>query len=271
MRTFSILVLVLGGILAAPHAQASDGSLVAGWRQLGDVQTPGGSSGIVLGANAQLGHDMAGGVVNLRLLSQPVFCFASEDWPVIEIGSVALLLARDSDVGRLVLVVADNDPIVLGGSIRLAADGRSEEPFSLQMMRQGDQVTVKWGDEEAQFTAPADPIGATEVVLSAGQTQAWCIARLEIGDQTSVLPASGSLEGADKDKEAPIAATGTIRLKFLSGRSSGSVGESAARSTAPADTKNAVETAAPSLEVFTPPAVRFGRADALREQVGTKN
>lgn len=274
MRTFSILVLVLGGTLVAPHVTAADGNPFDGWRRAGDVQTPTESDGIVLGANAQLAHDVTGNPVNLRLLSEPVFSVASEDWPVVEIGSVALLLARDADVGRLILVIADNDPIVLDGAIPLAVDGHSQEPLSLQIFRQADLVTVKWGDEETHFAAPADIAGATEVILSAGQTQAWSIAHLEIGDQVSVLPTPGIKEGVDKNKGgdgSAIANTGTIRLRFLPSGNSGSAGESAARSTTSVEAVKGAETAAPSFEVFTPPAVRFGRANALREQMRTTN
>lgn len=217
-----------------------------------------------LPAGAQLYRTVASGHITLNIESSPVFGLVAADLPVLELGDAALVFLRDGETGKLVIVLSDNPALTLPYVIALTGDGRSQEPLSLTLSRAGATVTVSTRGQTLQFPAgySARP---QEVVLSAGAGQAWPIQGLALTLATSQdTNNAGSGDGGSSsmkvDQVRQQATKPTGVASATSGEASGTLATADGTATAVAKAPSRPGT----LEIFTPPSVRLGRAAEVR-------
>lgn len=213
----------------------------------------------------ELGRRFLADTLKVEVDSRPIFSAEPESWALLELGSVALVFARDGDTGLLVLVADDENGAVLHPvAIPLGADGRSREPVQVILRRVGGIVSLEVQEQEVVLAAPAATAHA--VVVSTGADAPWTIdgliVTLTIPDEDISPELRRALDSGDSE--------GVIERLLSAGRgrrsnldsSSDSVVESRLRKQTkaiPADYR--------PLEIYTPPAVRSNRAEQVRAAV----
>jgi hypothetical protein len=207
------------------------------------------------------------GDLSVDAVTQPVLGVAAQDWPMLELGPAALVFARKGASGQLILVVASDAPVALPLTIALDAEGRSAEPVAVNMTVTGGLLTVTSGDQIWQFPIKAEASASQEVVASAGADHAWAFDSLRIDGAAVPVTDTGGFgagSGAKPQSSADSSSPGSRPSAKASGRV---FPANDFDSPASAPPKAAAPRASPppkTLEVFTPPAVRHGRADAVR-------
>ena len=193
---------------------------------------------------------------------------------MLEIGNAALVFTRDGAAGKLALVLGDQAPVDLPVSFPLDAEGRSGEPLTINFTREGSVVTVEAGGQKMAFAADQFPGQRLEVVASAGAENSWAFARLEVALPVAevMAPASGAgSRGSDATNATPSALdrkSDAAKSKPTTSRTGTVAGPDPTGAPAtPAAT--AGKAGVSSLEIFTPPSVRHGRADTVRNTVAT--
>ena len=219
-------------------------------------------------ADAQVFRDFGRDAVIVHLDSRPVFSESSRDWQILEIGPVALALIRDGTTGRMVLVPGKGDPGDLPWSIPLVdAAGRLDIVFGYDPV--AGVGLVAFGESTKAFESKPDTETA-EVRLSAGASVAWPIARLDllvIGAEQADGSVGNLVRGKDGRGESFArleAAAGRLAGQAKAGHGNGTAGSAS-------DASSTVSPAPVStLEIFTPPAVRHGRAPAIRAAIAER-
>jgi len=131
MRTLASIFLCLS---AAGHSLAAELKLpltvktVEYWSLTGARFPEIGQDPLSLPAGAQLQRGFAADRISVELVSRPVFSAAPEDWTVLELGSSALVFAREGNQGALILIVGDAAPEVHLVPGELGDDGRPTDP-----------------------------------------------------------------------------------------------------------------------------------------------
>lgn len=103
-RTLSLLVL-LGGLFLFCAAQQTiqvTSPLPAGWTIVGGsapAQTN--KPELILLAGAQLASSLNAGDVSLKITTRPTVGQDADNWPILEIGPVALTFARNQSIGKI--------------------------------------------------------------------------------------------------------------------------------------------------------------------------
>jgi hypothetical protein len=201
----------------------------------------------------------------LRSVSQPVFSATAANWPILEVGEVALVVARTADVGRLVLVLGDKTVVSLAEDIPLESDGSARLEVILGYDPVSSTAVVSWGDQTKSFVCPRSSQASIEVNLTAGSEDAWPQSALDIlvldpEADTPTIAAGGARTGTNDPSRLSAAID---RLKSSSDGSAGQALASIGAITRP-DNSAGVAVKATPLEIFTPPSVRQARANALR-------
>jgi hypothetical protein len=228
-----------------------------------DKAALGHSSDLVLPANAQLSRGFAAELVSIEFRAKPVFAASAEDTAILELGPVALILTREGDQGCLMLDLGDSAPVVLPGRVALDEDGAGVSPVSLQLsyVRSSGAVTVTSFGQTSTFVceASANPI---EVVMTAGAKSALAIESLSIRESTPDDAALGRSNLGHTGSEAKgfSAAADGVNGARPQAIGFGMVGAPPPR----AALATAATQGSSSLEIYTPPGGRTGRADAIR-------
>ncbi len=212
-------------------------------------------------AGAQLSREFSTAAVIMHLCSRPVFSETAADWPILEIGPVALaLVGRDQEAGRLVLVANEDSVVDLPWPV--VADNSNP---TVDLILAYDPMTgaglIAYQDKLKSFTS-AVTTKLVEVVLSAGEHAAWPQDTLQVL-LLSEDPPPGVGPRAGADNAYPHAAITKLKaaLDRLPGpahaaKSAGATQSAVSTSPAPVPVS--------TLEIFTPPAVRRGRAEEIR-------
>lgn len=254
-----ILGLRLG---AAEHLLPVTPQTLAGWSVAGaEKNALASGQQLSLPAGAQLSREFSASAVIVHLVSRPVLAETSAEWPILEIGPVALALTGREGQGRLVLVVnADHvidlpwpvvpDPAHPAVDLILAYDPVT----GAGLVGLKDQIKPFAGASSAQPVA---------VILSAGEHAAWPQDSLSVLLLAADPPPPVARSGGNGGSTSSRAATARLKtaLDHLSGpAATATPGGPAAPATTAAPEPAPVST----LEIFTPPAVRRGRAEAVR-------
>lgn len=245
-----------------PTPVTSDSWMVTG------AKIPGVFSGsdLNLPAGAQLVRSVTTDSLTLSFVSKPVIGENPDAWPVLEIGDAALVFHRADSVGKLALVVGENPSIELPGSFPLDGTGRSNVAVQVTVVRKGANLSVIFADQIMQFPIKLTSGFASEVVFSAGVSAAWPLEDVELSAGSSDLTDVNQTDG--KKSPGQPGTTASNFGKSLGGRatlfdqSSDKTSEDTDRNLAPevaAATGNSL-----ALEIFTPPAFRFGKAESAR-------
>lgn len=266
-RFLSHVALMLGLVAGAGAATTEN---LAAWSVMGaDKAALSAADALVLPAGAQLYRTIPPTTVTLRLESQPVFGQTATDLAVLELGDVAVAFLRERNMGKLVLVLGNNPAFPLPCEIALDASGRSADRLQLTVSREGATVAVTAQGRIWQFPAGYSA-GPQDVVISAG-TGGWPIQDLAL----VVVATPDSAPGATKGIEANPArgqadqVRQRIEGELTAGESSDTnMREGDARAGLPATVQPETPASTrPTLELFTPPSVRPGRAAAVRAMV----
>jgi hypothetical protein len=271
MRTilslFSFLALA-AGLPASQQTITVTPQALTGWTVVGaDPLVLASSPELLLPAGAQLAQPFKAAAVALKITTSPVIGTDPADFPILEIGSAALIFARDASGGKLTLLIRDQAPLDLPFSYALDADGRSTAPLVIGFSRQGTMVSIAMSGQMVQFLAsPAvDPV--LEVVASAGTAQAWDIAGFEVtvSDSSQSMAVSTGSQAAS----ASVSSAG-VTAQSSDAAAPPPAASLSASTGAPAFASNlslmlARRTPSPisRMEIFTPPAVRHGQADVI--------
>ncbi len=267
MRTtisvLSFLALALG--LRAQQTIAVTPQTLAGWTVSGaDPQALSQQTGLSLPAGAQLARSFMVSGLNLKVTTKAAIGQNAGDWPVLEISDAALVFARNGSAGKLVLVLGDNAPLDLPYNFALDANGLGVEPVTVSFSRQGAVVSVGMSGQTLQFPAGPAAGSGMEVVASAGTSEAWAFQTLEVTVAAPMV--ADNTGGQSAGTSGTKAAASDLLAKGRSATSG--AGTSALANTSASASGPAVAPGASSsrvtLEIFTPPAVRHGRAAAIR-------
>ncbi len=248
---------------ADPQSKIED---LASWSVLGaDKNQLTDEATLSLPAGAQLYRTVSSGGITLAVQSSPAFGLRAADLPVVELGDAALAFLRDGETGKLVLVLGDNPALTLPYEFALAGDGHSQEPLNLTLSRAGATVAVTTRGQTLHFPAgySARP---QEIVLSAGAGQAWPIQGLALTavtnqDASNARSSDSTSDQGNADQVRQQATKPTATTGAIASESSATSVASSGTAITTAETPPRVIT----LEVFTPPSVRLGRATEVRK------
>lgn len=238
---------------------------LAGWTVIGvEPKALTESSELSLPAGAQLGHPFSSPEVVLKITSMPVVGVDAHDWPVLEIGNSALVFSRTDAVGKLTLVLDDNMPIELPFSYSLDEAGRSIEMLTVGFSRQGKRAGVSFAGQTSYY--PAETPGTSfDVVASAGLTVSWDFKSFEVVFGAAVSDAN-STKNAKSDSKTK---NGKSDKSDQPGKPYVVTSESPMIVASEQYTGVKLNEAGPAsaqgfLELYTPPAHRFGRVNVVR-------
>lgn len=261
----ALLLCTLGLRLGAAEQRLTvTPQTLAGWSVVGaDRSALAADKDLILPAGAQLSREFSASAVILRLVSRPVLSETAAEWPILEVGPVALALIGREDQGRLVLVVNEDRVIDLPWPV--VPDKLNP---AVDLILAYDPLTgaglIGLKDRLKSF-AGAPTAKPVEVVLSAGEHTAWPQDSLSVLLLADDPPPPGARPGGNGGHSDARAAAGKLKTAL------GSLLDPAgAANTTPGGPAGAAATAAPdldpvsTLEIFTPPAVRHGRAEAVR-------
>jgi len=212
-------------------------------------------------AGAQLSRQFPAAAVMIRLVSRPVFADTAAEWPILEIGPVALaLVGRDQEAGRLVLVANGDSVVDLPWPV-VADNSNPTVDLILAYDPLSGAGLLGYQDKLKSFTS-AVTTKPVEVVLSAGEHAAWPQDMLQVlllGDDPP--PGVGPTTGAGNDNSLAAITKFQAALNRLPGPTDAAKSAGEAQS---AITAAPAPAPASTLEIFTPPAVRRGRAEEIR-------
>lgn len=284
MRTalsfFGFLVFALG-LYATPQTFTASVHSLSGWSLVGvDPSALSAMNELRLPSNAQLARQFPASDIAVQLTTQPVLGENVGDWPVLELGSAALIFTRSGITGRFVLVRGDEAPLELPLTFALDADGRSREVLTLGFSRAGATLTVTLADQSLNFPAGPDDGGMLEIIASAGAAQPWALSRLA-ATVNMPEPVSSSAPAVfhappplDTLAILPAVATATVTAVIAPLPRTPSLPVPSAFIPV-SSTKVAAALVTTSsggaLEIYTPPSVRHGRVGILRAVIQSKS
>jgi hypothetical protein len=270
MRPKSITKMMAGmlaGALALPAAEkvipVTPQSVFA-WSVTGEAPLT--SSGtLILPAGTQLARKFESPSITVAFSGPVRFGRSPAETPVIEIGNAALVFMQLEGTGALVFVPESGEPSVVPVELPLDENGRAAVK-SVSFTRSAENATVVVGETRYAYAAgPA--VGPAEVVVTAGDA-AWSFADLQV----AILAPDEAATGADENKEG----SGADETSSSAAAEPGDHGDSSAAIGAgavvvftgavgkPEAKADEAEVSPTTLEVFTPPSVRHGNADAAR-------
>lgn len=243
---------------------------LSNWTVTGaDKQALSVSPNLALPAGARLTRSFNASGLALMVTTRPRFDVTPAEWPVLEIGTAALVFTRNGDAGLLNLVLGDNAPVDLPLRFTLDDQGYSVEPITINFARTSALVSIEVAGQTMYF--PAGPIAGSvlDVVASAGASQEWAFDKMEVTVQSPDLIAPAD-DGSSRAKDTLATETGfsdwktdaaVSQLEFA--HTETPVGPDPSGEPTLTDPANRLARAS-TLEIFTPPAVRPGRAAAVR-------
>lgn len=264
--------LFTASALLTLSSQALAGEYVVTPATLGDWQLSGAKPAdtgegptLSLPAGATLARTFELDAVLVHAYSSPTFVAVPADWPILQVGPAALALVRNGNQGELVLLV-DNIARALpfGVTVDAAGHGIASVELAIGYSPASHRGIVMFNGKTEEFSASAS--GASEVVLSAGESRPWPFESLTaVTLDAPVAPsiAGNSLRTSPTSNSAGLQASADIvRRMEAAWFASEQARQSGAGSTGMETNPMA---SAVALEIFTPPAVRNDPASIRRE------
>ncbi len=271
MRISIILIglTLTSGLLSAKQIMSVTPQTLAGWTIVGaEASALAGQPELTLPAGAQLARSFDNGELAVQLKTRPVVGVNESDWPTVELGTTALIFSRNGAVGKLLLSVGGQTPQPLPIEFTLDAQDRSKELLVITLSRQGSSVSVETAGQILQFKVGPDDSRGLEIVASAGASTPWTFQSLTVTrnfDEPVRLPTVdltqySKFSASGDTANSRLVAAGCVLPDF----NEVIPVDPAVAKVSPSG--NAAGAGKFTLEIFTPPAVRRGRADALRPQ-----
>lgn len=272
MKIFLSTLLVLASataILTAEPSLVVTPSSLDGWTVTGADRTSlAACPQLLLPAGSQLGRQFPGGAIVLHLVSTPVISADSADWPILEVGPVALAAVADNHGGKIMLVVNESVQVELPWKIP-----SSPNPTSLDLLLAYDPVSgaglIGMQNDMRAFDAGAST-RPVEVILSAGATHAWPCDQLELWllSADAIEVTSPATTQASERARTPSEKLRSL-VEQLTGERDSGAGPTPSVVT-PFPVATAVGGLGARLEVFTPPAFRHSRAAEVRSIIAKR-
>ena len=257
------------GLLSADQSVSVTPQTLTGWTIVGaDANTLAGQSELTLPPGAQIARAFDGGTLSLRLATRPSVGAKAEDWPVVELGSAALIFGRNGATGRVLLSLDGEAPQPLPLEFALDEEDRSKELLTLTLSRQGSRLSVEISGQTLQYFAKPAPSGGLEIVVSAGVSHGWTVGSLSV-TSTSLSAVPAKLVAVDAAAApglaAPSVGPGTLSVAAMFLQDAGPAKPTNLPRVIGTPSRTIPVAAKTTLEIFTPPAVRHGRGDTLRQ------
>lgn len=226
---------------------------------------------LVLPAGAQLSRQFSGSAIILHLVTRPTFSTRAEDWPIIGLGSSALVFTRKDGQGQMVLVTGDDTATVLPWSL---PPDRPDKPELIDLFLACDPESgmglISCQNQIKSFNLPANAKSA-EVWLSAGTPSNWPLALFQvILFDPMVTPTAypRAVNGSHADATDPRPAL-TANLQAVMGQMRAATEAAGVIAATPGNEATVAKSGPVSrLEVYTPSSVRRVRViNAVRSAV----
>lgn len=268
LRTVSLFLGLLAGGLTARSTETTlpfTAQSLPAWTVVGAPPSFLPETGaIFLPADTQLLRTFPAARLGISMIVRPIFGAQVEELPVIEIGSAALVFMQHEQIGYLALVSGEAGPVLLPVPDMLDAGGRTPNPLVIAVVVADGWATVTFGELSQRLPLGASTGSKTEVILSSGRGSALIIDQLDVTipsldsiEAESVVMRRPSVADAGPETSIQPAAGANARIRMPGSSTNAGTDDPTAKEAA---TPAVVST----LEVFTPPAVRHGRADSVR-------
>ncbi len=219
-----------------------------------------------LPAGAQISRIFDLGNLTIQTTTTPTIGIDAKDWPALEIGSSALVLSREANVGKLILILNERQTVELPFTIALDDQGTAAAPIAIVYSFQGTNVVISLDGSQVSYPIKTILGNSVEVSVSAGANIPWNLSQFAVIRESvpsvPAAPSSVSQLGKNGGNQAPV------------GFSHGSLAQvSQVANASPvnntpfsdkANSESVVETRAVSLEIFTPPSVRLPAAATVK-------
>lgn len=252
---------------SAPQTIKVVPSSLTGWIVTGTARTVlAAQPKLELPAGAQLSRQFNSPDLLLRATIQPLVGAESADWPVMEIGSAALLIARDGSYGKLWLVVADDAPVELPVTFALDAEGRAVAPLTVIFASRNSVLTVEAAGKTLNYPMTVAQSADPELVISAGTTEPWLFDDLEVTFDSKIVSAVPSpIDVSDKtSRDSDLSSAHPFTTATEAGAAV-VVSDSMVTAIVPVKpTPDIANDVSGVLEIYSQPAIRFGRVDTVR-------
>lgn len=208
-----------------------------------------------LAAGSEVFRAYESGAVLLQLRSNPVFGAAPEDWPVVQVGPLALAFMREGGNGRIGILRGEEAEL-LPDEFALDSDGRASAAIEAIMAFDASSGTAVHAIGGKIVVLEASARGrAVEVALAAGASAAWPVDGMEVlvvGEEQGRPP--GGAPPGDSAAALLDRVLAALRAPVASAlpHASGSSSEPAKAERKP------LPPGYVRLEISTPPAVRRG-------------
>jgi len=266
--SFYMVLALFSGLSAGEPSRPPSAAANAGWVLLGtDQAISPDATEVTLPASAQLARIIDQNTAEIRLRTQPVIAPDFTDWPILELGTAALVLTRNQSAGGLLLVLEGKDPVAVPLAFSFDASGKATKELEIGLTLTESSVKVVLNRSSWQFPLTEIPRGGLELVATAGTKTSWLISDLQVeAGLKSLAIASPPSAPANSSPAASIAVTAeTLRSQFRAKFESDALARRSAAVAAPGGQKGA--NAISTLEIYTPPSIRHGRAEAIRSTV----
>lgn len=165
-------------------------------------------------------------------------------------------------MGRLALIVGEDAPLDLPFTFALNPQGQSLEAVEFAFERHGPLTHLTISGQALQFSTDLD--GPAEVIISSGNSQSWDFQLVQL--TRGGLGADG---GNGRAQTGPDRSAGALFSPQSKKRTKGTTSalteaDLLAQNTKAEGDLSLNKKASAGLEIFTPPMVRLGRAEAAR-------
>ncbi len=266
MKSFLPFACLLGFVASASALDLRvrlDADASSGWKFVGidGAKIPSGEP-FLLPADAQAARRFDSKDIEVRLSMEMDIGIDPAEWPVLEIGGAGLTFMKVGAVVRAVLMFPDGKATALPPKFALNT-GTVIEKCPVSIRRTEQAIAISAGAWSGTYRCEPEA-AALEVVFSAPLSRPWVlegaevVVRLPDTDQVSsdpIQPDGGSRTVTDYPLNAPLSLSVTNRRSDL---------ENLPAHATNASEKTTAGAHSATLEVFTPPSVRSGRAAVVR-------
>ncbi len=267
---FRVLLIAVAGVMVATDLSATgESTILTGWTVAGTNVPPLiRDQAVTLPAGAQISRTFTGGAVIAHLVTRPAFKVASDEWPILGLGPVALVFRPEDGAGHLLLASASGAVNPIPVRFPLDSTDRSKQPVEVFLAYDPSSgLTVIAVDGQVwSFTQMASQ-SSVEAMLAAGANESWTLDVLE-AEVLTVETASTSKPSATAPRSMPQAAVKPMadQVKSLIVRAP-TIPVNSLHSVVVAVGAAQAKPRASTLEIFTPPAIRSFGAAAVRATV----
>jgi len=276
ISSVSLAVMLTTGTLKGQHLSESQQS-EPGWLSVGaDIGDVVNESGMTIPASAQVYRSVGtdGTLINLRML--PDFGEDAANMPIFEFGEFALSFSQEDQQVQVRFFedLQGEGELIYQSQLSSGTNGADE--LTLEIARNDRAVAIGFAD--GQFHREFAAKGPTaELVLSSGTHSDWHINHLSISELSAVSLQDSGPTGLSVSEQASLRQDLESLFGFalsesqndrvgLGSTTEGQLGEVEDPATKESQTARSNR----GLEIFTPPSVRKGRADLIREVISEK-